>query len=114
LTQEELLKYAINNGMINLDEVSRNVNMKMIDKVKEIHTYTITAPSALIKDQRWQTYVADDTKKTGRRLVKAQTEEDLYKKLAKFYGIIEDGNVLTMNDMFEKWLPILKTPYIGM
>lgn len=105
MTQEELLKYAINNGMINLDEVSRNVNMKMIDKVKEIHAYTITAPSTLIKDQRWQTYVADDTKKTGRRLVKAQTEEDLYKKLAKIYGIIEDGNVLTMNDMFEKWLP---------
>lgn len=109
MTQEELLKYALSNGMINLDEVSKQVNMKMIDKVKEIHCYTITAPSKAIKDQRWQTYVSDDTKKTGRRLIKAQTEEELYKKLAKVYGIVENRNIVTMNDMFEKWIPYKRT-----
>ena len=109
LTQEELLKFALCNGMINLDEVSQKVNMKMIDKVKEIHFFAITPPSKTAKDQRWQTYVLDETKETGRRIIKAQSEDDLYKKLAKEYGVIEDGNIVTMNDMFERWLPYKRT-----
>ena len=47
--------------------------------------------------------------KTGRKLIKAQSEDDLYKKPAKEYGVIEDGNVINMNDMFEKWLPYKRT-----
>jgi len=104
LTQEELLKYALSNGMINLDEVLQNVNMKMIDKVKEIHNYTITPPSSISKDGRWQTYVTDETKSNNRRLLKAQTENELLRKLAHYYKIIDDGSVVTMNSVFEKWL----------
>lgn len=109
MTQEELLKYAINNGMINLDEVSKNVNMKMIEKVKEIHKFKITQPSENAKDTRWQTHVEDSTKRGNRRQIKGNTEEELLLKLAKHYGIVEEGNTLTMNEMFNKWLPYKRT-----
>lgn len=104
LTQEELLKYALSNGMINLDEVSKQVDMEMIEKVKEIHKFKITQPSEDAKDPRWQTHVEDGTKQSGRRKVKGNTENELLLKLAKHYGITDDEN-LTMNDMFDKWLP---------
>jgi hypothetical protein len=42
LTQEELLKYALSNGMINLDEVSKQVKMEMINRIEEVHNYKIT------------------------------------------------------------------------
>lgn len=67
MTQEELLKFALCNGMIDLDEVSNQVNMKMIEKVKEIHKYKITPPAEGAVDPRWQTHVEDSTKQNGRR-----------------------------------------------
>lgn len=62
LTQEELLKYALSNGMINLAEVSKQVKMEMINRIEEVHNYKIT-PLQGANDQRWQTYVVDKTKK---------------------------------------------------
>lgn len=104
LTQEELLKFALCNGMIDLDEVSNQVNMKMIEKVKEIHKYKITPPAEGAVDPRWQTHVEDSTKQNGRRKVKGNTENELLLKLADHYGIADDEQ-LTMNDMYKKWLP---------
>ncbi|WP_185967681.1 site-specific integrase [Clostridium sp. HBUAS56010] len=98
------MKYALGNGMINLDEVSRQVNMKMIEKVREIHKYKITPPSENAKDPRWQTHVEDITKESGRRKIKGNTEDELMMKLAEHYGLTDDVN-LTMNDMYKMWLP---------
>ncbi len=99
------MKYALSNGMINLDEVSKQINMNMIDKIKEAHSYAITPPSETRKDKRWQTYVLDETSPTGRRLLKTRTEEELYKRLSKIYSIFEDSDADTMNDVFKLWLP---------
>ncbi|MDR1549543.1 MAG: hypothetical protein LBT06_13290 [Hungatella sp.] len=108
MTQEELLKYALSNGMINLAEVSKQVKMEMINRIEEVHNYKIT-PLQGANDQRWQTYVVDKTKKTGRKVVKAATKEKLYKKLAEYYGITEDPNGLTMADIFKEWIPFKRS-----
>lgn len=41
LTQEEILKYAIENGVINLQEISEKANIELMEKVNEIHKYKI-------------------------------------------------------------------------
>lgn len=109
MTQEELLKYAINNGMINLDEVSAKANMKLIEKVDEIHKFKITKLNSQ-NDQRWQTYVLDSSKKTGRKLIKTAEKSELYQRLAEYYGIVEEtGSLKTMDQVFRKWIPYKRT-----
>lgn len=105
MSNEELLKYAISNGMINMDEVSKKIHMNLIDKVNEVHPYKITPPSDIAKNKRWQTYVKDESKKSGRRLIAARDEDEIYQMLANIYGISEDVDVLTLNVLFDKWLP---------
>ena len=105
MTQEELLKYAIENGMINLGEIIEKARLDVIDKVKEIHPYRITPPAISGKDSRWQTYVIDDAKRYRRRLFKAPTEAKMYLKLAEFYGLIDNPKGITMRDTFKKWIP---------
>ncbi|WP_143321210.1 site-specific integrase [Clostridium sp. HBUAS56010] len=105
MTQEELLKYALNNGMINMDEVSKKANMKLTEKVDEIHSFKITKLNGK-NDQRWQTYVLDTSKKNGRKIIKAAEKNDLYKKLAEHYNIIDTINSSkTMSEVFKKWIP---------
>jgi integrase len=104
LTQEELLKYALSNGMINLDEVSEKANMDIITKIDEIHNYKITLLNGEV-DRRWQTYVTDESKKTGKKLIKAVTKEKIYSKLAEYYGITENPNGRNMEDVFDQWIP---------
>lgn len=109
MTQEELLKYAISNGMINLDEVSEKANMKLIEKVSEIHKFKITKLNSQ-NDQRWQTYVLDSSKKTGRKLIKTAEKSELYQRLAEHYNLVEDtGSLKTMEQIFIKWIPYKRT-----
>lgn len=94
--------------MINLDEVSKQVNMKIINRIEEVHNYKITSLQG-VNDQRWQTYVVDKTKKTGRKIIKATTKEKLYQKLAGYYGISEDPSGSTMSDIFKEWIPFKRS-----
>lgn len=103
LTNEGLLKYALLNGIIDLDEVSKKVDMNMIEKVNKIHPYAITSPTQ--KFTRWQTYIKDESKASKRRSVSDKTELGLYKKLADYYGVTDDPDVCTVQELFEKWIP---------
>lgn len=95
--------------MINLDEVSEKANMKLIEKVDEIHKFKITKLNSQ-NDQRWQTYVLDSSKKTGRKLIKTAEKNELYQRLAEHYGIVEDtGSLKTMDQVFKKWIPYKRT-----
>lgn len=95
--------------MINLEEISEKANIELIKKVDEIHRYKITKLNGK-NDQRWQTYVLDSSKKHGRRIVKASEKNELYKKIAGHYGIIDDvTRSKTMSQIFKKWIPYKRT-----
>lgn len=54
-----------------------------LELIKKAHPYTITSPK---KDgDRWQTYVKDFTQKSGRKQIKAPTEDALYEALSGYY-----------------------------
>lgn len=104
LTHEEILKYAIENGIINLQEISEKANIELMEKVDEIHTHKITKLNGVV-DKRWQTYVVDKSKKYGRKMIKAQTKEKVYLKLAEYYEIIDSQDGVSMRGVYKKWIP---------
>lgn len=109
MTQEEILKYAFENGIISADILTEVTNMKLIEKVEEIHKFKITKLNSK-NDQRWQTYVLDSSKTTGRKLIKTAEKSELYQRLAEYYGIVENTrNSKTMSQTFKKWIPYKRT-----
>ena len=75
------------------------------DKVKNLHTFAITPPSE--KNPRWQTYykIADGT----RKLIRAQSEEELLDKLIPIYFPEKDIDNLTFYALYEEWLDYKST-----
>lgn len=55
----ELLKYALEHGMINVSDVQEQIKMNKRKELLEKHPYSIWEGS----DGNWYTYVPDDTKK---------------------------------------------------
>ena len=68
-----------------------------LELIKQAHPYSITPPKA--DGGRWQTYVKDTSKKSGRREIKAPSEEALYEALAVYY-LIGDK----FQEVYESWL----------
>lgn len=69
--------------------------------IKQIHKYKITQGKG--KDRRYRTYVADETKPTGRREVRASTLPELYRILLDCYGITKD-NGITFAKLYSEWV----------
>lgn len=109
MTQEEILKYAFENGIISADILTEATNKKIIEKVEEIHKFKITKLNGR-NDQRWQTYILDTSRKTGRKLIKTAEKSELYQRLAEHYGIVENTRYSkTMSQIFKKWIPYKRT-----
>lgn len=55
--------------------------------LKQVHKYKISAPSPNAKDQRYHTFVPDDTKPNGLRCIKKNSMRELELFLLEFYAI---------------------------
>lgn len=97
----EVLQYALESGMIDMDSVLEEMMMNISKK----HPYTITPPK---KDgDRWQTnYMAKDGK---RKNIKATTKEALLKKLHAIYSDTEHIDNLSFHELYEEWLDYKST-----
>lgn len=94
----ELLKAAIENGIIDLTVVEQQVIEMERKHYLDAHCYKIYEG----KDGYWRTYLPDDTKKTGRTLLKKKNQSDLEDALINFYKQrIESGP--TVKDIFDEW-----------
>lgn len=71
-----------------------------IETIKKSHPYAITPPPS--EKGRWQTRFRD---KHGKyKIVKAATEEKLFKKLAELYFFSAESGKIKFYDLFEEWL----------
>lgn len=78
----DILNYALSNGIIDLDSVHESYMASKVDKIKKLHPYTVTPPCD--GNSRWQTYFKGLDGK--RKLIRAQSEEELWKKLIPLYS----------------------------
>lgn len=77
--EEELLKYAIDNGMIDLSYVQEQIEMNKRNELLKKHPYKIWEG----KDGKWRTYLPDEEK--GRILKKRSTENAIKDMIVEYY-----------------------------
>lgn len=93
--EEEILKYAIENGMINLDTVQKAIEMNERKKYLEMHTYSVWCG----KDNLWHTYLP--SKEKGRIHKKRKTKKEIEDVIIEYYKALEQEPYL--NKVFYLW-----------
>lgn len=82
------LKNLLERGMISSSDIMGSTMEDIMNKLlKQVHAYKITEPKPGSADQRYMTYVPDDTKPNGKRCVKKKTKRELELFLLEFYAI---------------------------
>ena len=87
------LNEALEYGIIDVDHLQRQIEMKKKEKILSDHPYKISLGS----DGRWRTYIPDKIK--GRIMVVKTKKEDLEDFLVSFYS----KNELSFGDVYDEW-----------
>lgn len=87
-----IIQYAIENGMIDVNDVCSKYEMNERKKLLEKHHYWQG------KDGKWYAHLPDETKPSGRRLVKRSTEKAVQDALVEYERKYADNP--TFEDMF--------------
>lgn len=93
------------NDIINIDGVHDIIMATQKEKVKKIHPYAITPPTA--EGGRWQTYYKGVDQK--RKIIRAQSEESLLEKLVIIYFSKSHIDKLIFHELYKEWLEYKKT-----
>lgn len=94
---DELLKYAVENGIIDLTRLQNEIKMNKRSEILKKHPYAITQG----KDGKWRTYIPDSV--SGRRMLKRSTRESIEEAVFE-YWVIKAKNDTTVETVFENWL----------
>ena len=93
--KEELLKYAVTNGMIDLSYVQEQIEMTQRKDLLEKHPYKIWEG----KDGRWYTYLPDEKK--GRILKKKTSKKGIEDIIIEYWKSQTENP--TIKEVFEEW-----------
>ena len=94
------MQEALETGTINMDNVLEHIMASKIEKTKQMHKYKITPPNPDSKKSRWQTHYIDAN---GKRVsIKAQTEEELWKKLVPIYFPQKNLGKMLFSELYTK------------
>lgn len=101
----DLLQEAVTNGIISVDSVQEQINMKKRKEIIEQHPYSVWEGK---NDGKWYTYVYDETKPKNRRLVKRTTKKKIYDFIIGDYqnnhSKDKNKNDITLRDLYPEWL----------
>lgn len=95
LSREELLKYAMSEGIIDLSSVRKQLEMAKREEYLAKHEYKIWQGN----DGKWRTYIPD--KEKTRRLVKKSTRRDIEDVIIAYYK--QEIENPTIDEVFTEW-----------
>lgn len=98
ISDSDLLKYAIENGIIDRSTIQESIEMNERKKFLEQHNNKIWQG----KDGKYYTYIPDDKSKRGKRLIKRANEKLLNDAIIECYKAKQDE--LYVKDVFEMWI----------
>ena len=90
------MKYALENGIINLDTIQKQAEMNERKKYLDMHDSKIWQST----DGKWYTYLPDLDKK--RKLIKRKSESEIKDAIVKYYKNSETD--MTISDVFDNWI----------
>lgn len=100
MTDQELLQFAYENGIINIADVQEQYEMKKRQELLDMHPYAISQG----KDGKWRTYLPDAEKDSGRRMVKKSSKKDIENVVIEYYRKSEvKAAHKTFDDMYCHW-----------
>ena len=94
---DELLQYVINNGMIDLPNIEKQINMKTQQLYLSKHKYSIWEN----KNHQWCTYLPKDGANNNRMLYKRKTREQINDLIINYYKEQEANP--TVDDIFKEY-----------
>lgn len=92
---DELLQYAVKNGMIDLSYIQEQITMEKRKELLEKHPYKIWEG----KDGKWYTYLPDDEKR--RVLKKRSSKTEIEDAIVNYWK--EKAENPTVNEIFNEW-----------
>jgi len=95
LTQQEILQYAIENGIIDVTYVQEKIIMQKRKEFLDEHPYKIWEG----KNGKWYTYLLEDGKK--RSLKKRKTKEEIEELIVSYYSVSNASP--TIQSTFDEW-----------
>lgn len=95
MSDAELLKFAIENGMLDTELVQRQIEMQKREEILKEHPYKIYQGN----DGNWYSYLPNDT---GRKKIKAKTEDKIKDKVYAFWKDKEENP--TVREVFKCWI----------
>lgn len=94
---DDLLKYAIDNGMIDVSYVQEQIEMKRRNELLNQHPYKIW----IGKNGKWYTYLPNDSEE-GRILKKRNSKIEIEDVVIAYWK--EQIENPTINEIFDKWI----------
>lgn len=94
----DLLKFAMENGMLDKDAILRKMEMKERERLLSLNPY---APY-LDKEGRWCVYLPEEGRKAKRVLKRRKTKKEIEDLIIAFWKKMDENP--TINDLFEEWL----------
>ena len=105
----DVFKYYAENGIISFDDIMNSEKEELMNEiVRKLHKAKISQGS----DERWQTYVPDPDRPSGRKLVRLKEKKDLIKYLACYYKVQEDKSRMKFEALYFEWVDY-KRQFIG-
>lgn len=95
ISDAELLKFAIENGMLDTALVQEKIEMQKREEMLCKHPYEIYQG----KDGKWYTYLPDDKK--GRVKIKRNEKCQVQDKVIEYWRSLEER--ITIEDIFKEW-----------
>lgn len=105
LSDNDLLQYAISQGIINMDDVRNNMQEKERQRILKSHPYRIW----LASDGRWRSYLPDESKNDKRKPIVKSDKRKLEEEIIRFYTGQEDEVYIslvnpTLTDLYPEWI----------
>lgn len=98
LSDRELLSFAVENGIIDINTIHKQIEMNERKKYLEMHNHKIWQG----KDGYFYTKVEDETLQNKRRLLKKNSRTKLEDAIVSYYK--EKKDEPTMEDVFQEWM----------
>lgn len=104
-SSDEVLNFLIETGKIESDDVLNELNLMKKNNILKQHPWKIFFSES---DQRWHSYLPDDSKKNKRRPIARKKKEDIETVITNYYehigGIQVDRKDITLELLFKEWM----------